>query len=61
MLDLPMDSPTRPFGGADEFDVSPDGSVVAFTSQEGEDIAWSTNNDIYLIDPQGTLNSLAHS
>lgn len=49
-----FDSPLKPFGGSDEFAISPDGRFVAYTCKkmEGKEYAKSTNSDIYLMEVQ---------
>jgi len=49
MTGIDADSPTRPFGGVEEYDWSPDGQEIAYTAQPGDDAAWSTNLNIYLV------------
>lgn len=36
-------------GGPEEFDFSFDGKEIAFTTQLGDDIAWSTDLNVYLV------------
>jgi len=49
MLSFVSDSPSRPFGGSEEFDFSPDKKEMAFTTQTGIDKAWSTDLNIYTV------------
>lgn len=47
------DSPLPPFGGSEQYTISPDGKTVAYTSKKiasGVEWAQSTNSDIYLYD-----------
>ncbi|MFH1841990.1 MAG: S9 family peptidase [bacterium] len=46
---LATDTPTRPWGGSEEYAVSPDGSMLVFTAKilEGSEPAWSTDYDLY--------------
>ncbi|HZF26364.1 MAG TPA: S9 family peptidase [Steroidobacteraceae bacterium] len=45
---LDADIPSRPLGGDEEFNFSPDGSRVAFAARiRGKTEAWSTNFDVY--------------
>lgn len=53
MQGIDADSPTRPFGGSEEYDWSPDGKEIAYTAQLGDDIAWSTDLNIYLVPVTG--------
>lgn len=47
-----FDSPLEPFGGSEEFAISPDGRKVVYTCKkmEGKDYAKSTNSDIFLVE-----------
>ena len=49
-----FDSPTRPFGGIEEYAWSPDGRSIAFTAQRSAGLAWSTNLDIFLAASDGS-------
>ncbi|HEY4647402.1 MAG TPA: S9 family peptidase [Steroidobacteraceae bacterium] len=45
---LDADVPSKPFGGDEEFNFSPDGTRVAFAARiKGKDEPWSTNFDVY--------------
>jgi dipeptidyl aminopeptidase/acylaminoacyl peptidase len=45
---LDADVPSKPMGGVEEYDVSPDGTTVAFAARvAGREEAWSTNLDVY--------------
>jgi len=50
-----VDSPTWFLGGPDGYAISPDGTEVCFTSNRvgGSRIAWSTNNDLFLVPAGG--------
>ncbi len=48
------DSPTKPFGGVEEFAWSPDGREIAFTAKMVPNPAWSTDLDIYLAAADGS-------
>ncbi len=48
------DSPTHPFGGMEEVDISPDGKTVAFLARVGgREVAWTTNTDVFLVPADG--------
>jgi dipeptidyl aminopeptidase/acylaminoacyl peptidase len=47
------DSPTKPFGGIEDFSWSPDGRSIAFAAKMRPDAAWSTDIDIYLASTDG--------
>jgi len=51
-----VDSPTWFLGAPDGYDISPDGMEVCFTSNRsgGSHIAWTTNNDLYLVSMDGS-------
>ena len=52
---LDGDAPSKPFGGADEYTWSPDGtSVVAAIRVAGKGEAWSTNFDLYRLAADGS-------
>ena len=50
-----VDSPTWFLGAPDGYDISPDGTEVCFTSNHsgGSRVAWTTNNDLFLVSAQG--------
>ncbi len=50
-----VDSPTWFLDAPDGYDISPDGTEVCFTSNRsgGSRIAWTTNNDLFLVSTQG--------
>ncbi|MDX9790947.1 MAG: S9 family peptidase [Candidatus Kapaibacterium sp.] len=43
-----FESPLKPFGGAEEYDISPDSKEIAYTCKKVDDYPYSTNSDIYL-------------
>lgn len=48
MSDMDADTPSKPFGGDEEFTFSPDGSAIVFSARDaGREEAWSTDFDIY--------------
>jgi dipeptidyl aminopeptidase/acylaminoacyl peptidase len=52
---MDADTPTRPFGGAEEIAVSPDGREVAFAAKDdGRVNAWTTNVDVWLVPADGS-------
>lgn len=50
MGSLEGDCPSKPFGDEGEYAISPDGQHVAFTTQVGNDKAWSTDLNVYEYD-----------
>ncbi len=48
-----QDTPTRPWGGSEEFAWSPDGRTIALSSKPSEGEAWHTNVEIYLAAASG--------
>ncbi len=42
--------PSKPFGGTEEFAISPDGRYIAYTTKLGRDRMWTTNFDVFLYD-----------
>ena len=52
---LDADIPSKPMGGAEEFNFSPDGARIAFAARvKGKTEAWSTNFDIYEVPADGS-------
>jgi dipeptidyl aminopeptidase/acylaminoacyl peptidase len=55
MKDLDADSPSKPFGGAEELAFTPDSRGVIFTARDaGREEAWSTDFDLYLAPADGS-------
>jgi dipeptidyl aminopeptidase/acylaminoacyl peptidase len=49
------DSPTKPFGGADDFAISPDGKSVVYVARDvGREEAWSTDTDLFQVPLDGS-------
>jgi len=48
MSGFDADSPSKPFGGSEEFAISPDGKTLIFTARNtGREEPWSTDFDLY--------------
>jgi dipeptidyl aminopeptidase/acylaminoacyl peptidase len=47
------DCPSKPFGGREEYAWSPDGMEIAYTTHVGEDEAWSTDLNVFLVSSSG--------
>ena len=55
MASMDADCPSRPFGGSEEFTVSPDGGTVVFTAKDaGREEAWSTDFNLYAVSIDGS-------
>ena len=50
---LDGDCPPKPFGSRDDYSWSPDGRELAFATQTGDDRAWSTDLDVFLVPARG--------
>lgn len=47
---LDADCPTKPFGGSEDYAVTPDGKALVFSARNvGREEAWSTNFDLFLV------------
>jgi dipeptidyl aminopeptidase/acylaminoacyl peptidase len=52
---MDADCPSKPFGGSEDYTVSPDGTHVVFSARDaGREEAWSTNFDLNLVPIDGT-------
>ncbi len=55
MKDLDADCPTKPFGGSEDYALSPDGKTLVFTAKVvGRQEAWSTNFDLWAVPTDGS-------
>jgi dipeptidyl aminopeptidase/acylaminoacyl peptidase len=55
MAEMAADCPSKPFGGAEEYSISPDGRVIVFSAKDaGLEEAWSTNFDLFVSPPDGS-------
>ena len=55
MPTMNADCPTAPFGGSEDFTVSPDGANLVFSAKDvGREEAWSTNFDLYAVKTDGS-------
>jgi dipeptidyl aminopeptidase/acylaminoacyl peptidase len=53
---MSADCPGKPFGGPEEFAVSPDGRTIVFTAKDaGREEAWSTNYDLFRVPADGSV------
>jgi dipeptidyl aminopeptidase/acylaminoacyl peptidase len=51
---LTTDTPIHPFGGTEQFTISPDGKWMAYVARVGgKEIAYTTNTDIFLVATDG--------
>lgn len=52
--DLDADTPSVPFGGGEDYTITPDGETVLFAARDAGDMeAWTTNFDIYQVAMNG--------
>jgi dipeptidyl aminopeptidase/acylaminoacyl peptidase len=57
---LATDAPTHPFGGMEEVSIAPDGKTVAYVARVGgNDKAWTTNSDVFLVAVDGKSKAVA--
>ncbi len=55
MRGMDADSPTKPFGGAEDYTFTPDGRAIVFTARDaGREEAWSTDFDLWLAPIDGS-------
>jgi dipeptidyl aminopeptidase/acylaminoacyl peptidase len=55
MRGMAADSPSKPFGGTEEYTFTPDGGSLVFTARDaGRQEAWSTNFDLYQVPADGS-------
>ncbi len=55
MKEMDADSPSKPFGGADELAFSRDGKILVFSARNvGREEAWSTNHDLFAVPVDGS-------
>ncbi len=55
MAKMDADCPTKPFGGPEDFTISPDGKWVVFSARDvGHEEAWSTDFDLYAVPVDGS-------
>ena len=53
MKDFAYDTPPFPFGGSEEYSISPDGKEIAFAAKTAVNPAWHTNLDVFVIPFEG--------
>jgi dipeptidyl aminopeptidase/acylaminoacyl peptidase len=52
---MDADCPSKPFGGSEDYTVSPDGRQVVFSARDaGREESWSTNFDLYAVSIDGS-------
>ena len=55
MRGMDVDSPSKPFGGPEEFTFTPDSREIVFTARDaGREEPWSTNFDLYRVPADGS-------
>ncbi len=55
MTAMDADCPSKPFGGSEDFTMSPDGKTVVFSARDvGREEAWSTNFDLFVAPGDGS-------
>ncbi len=51
---MDADTPSKPFGGAEEITFTPDGKHLVFTAKDvGREEAWSTDFDLFVVPVDG--------
>jgi dipeptidyl aminopeptidase/acylaminoacyl peptidase len=52
---MDADCPSKPFGGSEDYTVSPDGTTLVFSARDaGREEAWSTNFDLFAVPLDGS-------
>jgi dipeptidyl aminopeptidase/acylaminoacyl peptidase len=55
MPHMVADCPSKPFGGAEEYAIAPDGNSIVFSTKDvGREEAWSTNFDLFMVPADGS-------
>ena len=55
MRPMDADCPSKPFGGSNDYAISPDGKTVVFSAKDaGREEAWSTNFDLFAVPTDGS-------
>jgi len=55
MKGMDADTPSKPFGGSEEYTFTPDGRAIVFSTRDaGREEPWSTNFDLYLAPADGS-------
>ncbi len=56
MQGIASNSPTKPWGGSEDYTVSPDGRWLLYSAKAvtGSEVAWSTNYDVYAVPADGS-------
>jgi dipeptidyl aminopeptidase/acylaminoacyl peptidase len=56
MKAMDADSPSKPFGGSEEYTFTPDGKAIVFGARDvGREEAWSTNFDLFVAPIDGSV------
>ena len=51
--DLKVNTPPAPFGGSSDYTFSADGKSLVYTAEPLQDLAWSTNTDVWMVPVDG--------